>query len=173
MMKRAGKLLTVLVVAVLGLWGCAKGPANPNTQGEKVRSLESRCAKLEEDYRIVASARDDARKKGTSLEEENKRLKAQLQNEQDTEKVLAKEREELRQQVETRVGERDLLQMRCDRLKKGLQSLLGQDEAFLTTPTPAPNLSTRRLWVTDKMSFAACGLAITTCQSRKRSFGLL
>ena len=56
--------------------------------------------------------------------------------------MLAKEREELRQQVETRVGERDLLQVRCDRLKKGLQSLLGQDEVLLTTPaTPAPNLS--------------------------------
>jgi chromosome segregation ATPase len=146
MMKRSGKLLTVFVVAVLGAWGCAKGLANPNSQTERIRSLESKCAKLEEDYRTVASARDEARKKAGSLEEENKRLqkqieaqKAQLQKDETVEKLLVKERDELRQQMETRTNERDVLQFRCERLKKGLQSLLGQDEAYMTAPSP--NLS--------------------------------
>lgn len=142
-MKRAGKLVTVLVVAVLGVWGCAKNPAHPNGQAERIRSLESKCAKLEEDYRAVASARDEARKKAVAAEEENKRLhkqidtqEAQLQKDQDAEKLLTKERDELRQQMETRTNERDVLQFRCERLKKGLQNLLGQDEAYMATPPP-------------------------------------
>jgi chromosome segregation ATPase len=143
-MKRAGKLLTVLTVAVLGAWGCAKGPANSGGQTERIHNLENKCAKLEEDYRGVASARDDARKKAANLEEENKRLqkqldaqKAQLQKEQDAEKQVARERDDLRQQMESRTNERDVLQFRCDRLKKGLQNLLGQDEAYLASPPQA------------------------------------
>jgi uncharacterized coiled-coil DUF342 family protein len=146
-MNRAGKLLTVLLVAILGAWGCAKGPANSGGQTERIHNLENKCSKLEEDYRGVASARDDARKKTTALEEENKRLqkqldsqKSELQKERDAEKQLAKEREDLRQQIDSRTTERDALQFRCDRMKKGLQNLLGQDEAYLATPpqtTPA------------------------------------
>jgi len=141
-MNRAGKLMTVLVVATLGLWGCAKNPANTKTQAEMIRSLEDKCAKLEEDYRTVAFARDDARKKAVSMEDENKRLqkqiesqKAQLLKDQQVEKQLAKEQDELHQQMEARTNERDVLQVRCDRLKKGLQNLLGQDEAYLAAPT--------------------------------------
>jgi outer membrane murein-binding lipoprotein Lpp len=144
MMKRAGKLLTVLVVGVLGVWGCANGPANPNGQADKIQKLEGKCADLEKDYRVAASARDEARKKATSLEEESKRLqkqldeqKAQLQKEQEAEMLIAKERDELRQQIEARTGERDLLQGRCDRLKKGLQNLLGQDDAAMASPSPS------------------------------------
>ena len=148
MMNRAGKLLTVLTVAVLGVWGCAQGPANSSGQAEKVRTLEGKCAKLEEDYRVVAAARDESRKKTAALEEENKRVqkqfeatKAQLNKEQEAGKLLSAERDELRQQSESRTNERDVLQFRCERLKKGLQSLIGQDEAYLATPpqTVAPN----------------------------------
>src|ERR1700674_968962 len=142
MMKRAGKLLTVLVVAVLGVWGCAKGPANPNGQTERIRTLESKCAQFEEDYRTAASARDDARKKTTAVDEDNKRLQKQLADQkdqlrkvQDAQSLIAKDRDELRQQMDTRTSERDVLQFRCERLKKGIQSLLGQDEAYLSTPS--------------------------------------
>jgi chromosome segregation ATPase len=147
MMKRAGKLLTVLVVGVLGVWGCAKGPANPSSPAEKIHALESKCADLEKDYRVAASACDDARKKATSLEEESKRIqkqlddqKAQLQKEQEVQKLIAKERDDLRLQIEARINERDGLQTRCDRLKKGLQNLLGQDDAAIASPSPTiPN----------------------------------
>jgi chromosome segregation ATPase len=149
MMKRAGKVLTVLIAGILGVWGCAQGPASSNSQADKIHSLETECAKLEKDYRVAASARDTERKKAATLEDDSKRLqkqideqKAQLQKEQDAEKAIAKERDELRQQVEARTSERDVLQSRCDRLKKGLQNLLGQDDAALAAPsvTNAPVL---------------------------------
>jgi uncharacterized coiled-coil DUF342 family protein len=121
-MTRTSKVCIVLLVATLGVWGCAQGPANHSAQGEKIRNLESKCAKLEEDYRAVAAARDQARKRATTLEAERQ--------------ATACERDELRVQVKARTGERDTLQGRCDRLKKGLQNLLGEDDAALAGKQP-------------------------------------
>jgi chromosome segregation ATPase len=122
-MTRTSKVLIVLVVATLGVWGCAQGPVSHSAQGEKIRSLESKCAKLEEDYRAVAAARDQARKRATTLE-------ADLRKEAADRQAAERERDELRAQVKARTGERDNLQTRCDRLKKGLQTLLGEDAAL-------------------------------------------
>ncbi len=136
-MIRASNALTVMLVAVLGAWGCARGPANHfAAQAEKIRTLEGQCSKLEEDYKAVAAARDVARRRVTSLEEENARLQKQLLFHQ----AVVKEREGLRHQLESRTSERDNLQMRCNRLKKGLQNLLGQDEAAAGSST-APLMS--------------------------------
>src|SRR5262249_30292891 len=121
-------------------WGCAKSPSSPADQTAEMHKLEKKCATLEKDYRIVAAERDEANKKTASLEEETKRLqkqldaqKAQARKEQE---LLAKERDDLRHQIEARTNERDALQVRCDRLKKGLQNLLGQDEAYFAAPPP-------------------------------------
>ena len=149
MMSRTGTLLTVLVVAALGAWGCAQGPANTNGLAEKIQVLETKCARLEKDYRVVATDRDEARAKSASLFEENTRLQKQLNNlnalfqkEQDTKKLVVKERDDLRQQIETRTNERNGLQIRCDNLKKGLQNLLGQDEAYLSSSKTNTNTPT-------------------------------
>jgi chromosome segregation ATPase len=137
-MTRASKTLTVVLVAAFGLWGCSQGPGNhPSAQAERIRSLEARCAKLEEDYRAVATARDQVRKRLAAVEEERGQLEEQrdqLQKELDLQKAVVKERDELRQQVATRTSERDALQVRCERIKKGLQSLLGQDDALAPAP---------------------------------------
>ena len=128
-MTRTSKVCIVLLVATLGVWGCAQGPANHSAQGEKIRNLESKCAKLEEDYRAVAAARDQARKRATALETDLRKEAADRQ-------AAARERDELRVQVKARTGERDTLQGRCDRLKKGLQNLLGEDDAALAGKQP-------------------------------------
>jgi septal ring factor EnvC (AmiA/AmiB activator) len=129
-MTRGGKVLSVMLVVLLGLWGCARGPVGQSAQGERLRSLESTCEKLKDDYRSVASARDQLRKKVDALEAERLRLQQDLADK----KAVVKERDDLRQQVTARTSERDNLQLRCDRIKKGLQSLLGQDDAMLPTP---------------------------------------
>jgi septal ring factor EnvC (AmiA/AmiB activator) len=144
-MTRAGRTFTVVLVAALGVWGCARGPASHYAaQAERIRTLENKCAKLEEDYRAVALARDSARKRVAALEEESNRLVKQLADYQ----AVVKERDGLRQQLDSRTSERDLLQARCDRMKKGLQNLLGQDDAMLnsgnapvTTATTGPRLN--------------------------------
>jgi septal ring factor EnvC (AmiA/AmiB activator) len=135
-MTRGGKALSVMLVVLLGLWGCARGPVGHSTQAERIRSLETKCAKLDDDYRSVASARDQARKQLAALETEKARLQKELSDKQD----ILKERDALRQQIATRTSERDNLKVRCERLKKGLQELLGQDDAMLPSsaaPTAA------------------------------------
>ena len=136
-MTRGGKVLSVMLVALMGLWGCAKGPAGHSSQ-ERIHSLEAKCSKLEDDYRSVAGARDQARKQVAALEAERTRLQKDLADAQ----AVARERDELRQQVSTRTSERDTLQQRCDRLKKGLQNLLGQDDAGLSATPPASGSGT-------------------------------
>ena len=72
-MNRNGKALIVLLVAAIGLWGCSQGPGQSAIQAERIKALEIKCAKLEDDYKAAASARDQARRKITTLEEERRR----------------------------------------------------------------------------------------------------
>jgi|SRR5581483_3318914 uncharacterized coiled-coil DUF342 family protein len=129
-MTRGSKALIVLIVAALGVWGCANGPANQqSSQSERIKALEAKCGKLEEDYRAAATARDQARKRLASVEEERD--------------LIVKERDDLHKQLDQRTGERDLMQTRCERLRKGLQNLIGQDDAMLhPAPTVVPAVST-------------------------------
>ena len=139
-MTRFHKALAVMVVTALGLWGCAQGN---NGQAERLRALENKCNKLEEDYKAVAGARDTLRKKLQTVEEEQ----ARLQQEADAHKPLLeerqnllKEKEELTQQINTRTAERDAMQGQMEQVRKGLKNLLGQADAALK-PAGAPALS--------------------------------
>jgi hypothetical protein len=123
-MTRFSKATIVMLVSACGLWGCAQGPAGSAAQAERLRALEAKCAKYEEDYRAVASARDQAKKIVVGLEQEKNRFQKELALKHDVEKA----RDDLRKQVDVRTNERDVLQARCDRLKKGIQNLLGQEE---------------------------------------------
>jgi septal ring factor EnvC (AmiA/AmiB activator) len=129
-MSRAKKALVVLVLATLGLWGCAQEKSH-GTGSARIKSLESKNARLEEDYQAVVAARDKLRKKLISAEEQQNRLTQQLEESQ----AVAKERDELRQQVNARISERDALQTQFDQFRKGIRTLLGQaDTAALTVP---------------------------------------
>jgi septal ring factor EnvC (AmiA/AmiB activator) len=134
-MLRGNHLAVLIVVTTLGLWGCAQGNS-ATAQAERIHALETRCSKLEDDYRAAVTVRDQARKKTTSLEEQLAQLQKDSAAQQETAKEIVKERNELRQIVESRTSERDLLQTRCERLKKGLQNLLGQDDAMTTGTNP-------------------------------------
>ncbi len=133
-MSRGSKALTVVVVAALGLWGCAQGTNGESA--ERVRQLENECKVLKEDYRSVAGARDRLRQQVADLEAE----RAQLQKAAEEKQALSKERDDLAQQVSARTTERDAVQGQLDQVRKGLRSLLGQAEAS-TGPAPAPALS--------------------------------
>jgi septal ring factor EnvC (AmiA/AmiB activator) len=132
-MSRAQKALSVLVVACLGLWGCAQGAANGHASAERIRALETKIAKLEDDFKAVVAVREQLRKQLTATEQEKTQLGQQVEQLQ----AVVKERDELRQQLATRTGERDLVQGQFDQFRKGIKTLLGQAEAasaFSTTP---------------------------------------
>ena len=173
MTKRAGKLLTVLVVATLGLWGCAKGPANSNGHADKSERWKAN-GQARRRLSSGGGHADDARKKAATLDEESKRLqklldaqKGQLQKQQEANQLLTKQRDELRQQIDSPPTNAISFQGRCDRLKKGLQDLLGQDAAYAGTPTPncAHGSGVGKLiFVSCQLSVVSCQLSVVSCQ---------
>src|SRR5438132_12759155 len=105
-MSQAQKALSVLVVACLGLWGCARGAANGHASAERIRALENKIAKLEDDFRSVVTTREQLRKQLATAEQERAQLGEQVEKLQ----AAFKERDELRQQLATRTSERDAAQ---------------------------------------------------------------
>jgi len=141
-MTRSHKALIVIVVATLGLWGCAQGKSKPSANNEdRIKSLEARCARLENDYRTVSTARDKAQK--LLIEADRERLR--LQQEVDAGKLVAQERDDLKLQVASRTAERDAAQTHFDELRKGIRSVLGRVESS-APPSPsldAPNVTSQ------------------------------
>ena len=130
-MSQAQKALSVLVIACLGLWGCAQGATNGHASAERIRALESKLAKLEDDLRAVVSVREQLRKQLTATEQEKTQLGQQVTQLQ----AVVKERDDLREQLTVRTNERDSIQTQFDQLRKGIQSLLGQSQATIVTST--------------------------------------
>ncbi len=131
-MSQAQKALSVLVVACLGLWGCTQGAANGHASAERIRALEHKIAKLEDDFRAVVAVREQLRKQLTATEQERTQLGQQLEKLQ----AVVKERDELRQHLATRTSERDSVQSQFDQFRKGIKTLLGQAEVPGTLNTP-------------------------------------
>jgi chromosome segregation ATPase len=129
-MSSASKAFIVLMVGLVGLWGCAQGPASGPT-AERIRSLESKVAKLEDDNKAVTEARDLAKKKLATIEAEKNRL----QKEADEQIRLAKER----------TSERDAIQTQYEQFRGNIKNLLGQAEASLNSPqTPMTVIAENR-----------------------------
>jgi TolA-binding protein len=134
-MNSAKQALLALLVAMLGIWGCAKGPGPGVAASERVKALEVRNQKLEDDFRAVAALRDQLRKQIAGAEEQRQQLRQEL--DQQIEQVN-KEREELRQQLSLRTGERDNLATQYEAFRKQIRELLGQADAGLKAPASHP-----------------------------------
>ncbi len=161
------KIGAVVLVVCLGLYGCARKPADRVGDNS---ALETKVTKLEQDLRSSNNARDKARREVTSLETEVARLQLEanekvvlaqekvallekiktIQSERDElHKMLVartNERDDLRQQVAQRIVERDTLTGRVDKFRKGMQQLMAQDDnpasiipTIPTSPTTPPN----------------------------------
>jgi chromosome segregation ATPase len=141
------KIILVVLAVNVAVYGCSRPAPGQGGKADRTSALEGRCAKLENDFRTVAQARDKARAELARLEEEAARLQKEV-----NERITAKERdellaqlkeakdrgEELRQALVARTAERDKLQERAERLRKGLQSMLKQDEtAEVAVSAPA------------------------------------
>jgi hypothetical protein len=126
-------LFIVMVMATLGLWGCAQNPGS-SASSARIRDLESRNAKLEDDYRAVAATRDQLRKKLANADDQRVQLAQQVEQLQ----VVVRERDELKQQVNMRVGERDALHGQLIQLGKDLQNLAGRIESATGTVSTVP-----------------------------------
>lgn len=130
-MTSTQKLLAVALLATVGIWGCAQGP---NGSAERIKALETKVSRLEDDFKTAAAARDQYKKKLSSAEE----TIAQLRQEVDALQIVVKERDELKVLLKTRTSERDQVAVQFDGFRKNLRELLGQMDAATAKPqTPA------------------------------------
>jgi chromosome segregation ATPase len=135
-MPRSYKVLGFLLVAVLGVYGCARTPGG--SSGNKAAALEAKVQRLEEDFKAAAAARDAFRQKLVAAEEQQGNLRRQFDEQR---AAAARERDAIQAQLTTRTAERDHLQTHFDTFRKSLKDLLGQTEAALNTP-PGSTAST-------------------------------
>jgi outer membrane murein-binding lipoprotein Lpp len=130
-MKNASTVfLAVMMFSSLGLWGCTH--QKNGAYNTKIRELESRYTKLEEDYKAVVQSGDQLRKKVSQLETQRGELSRQVA----ALEGIAKERDELQVLVAARTSERDNLHNQMAQFRKDVGELLGRmDTALGIAPT--------------------------------------
>lgn len=90
--------LSVLLFSLVGLLGCTPEAKNANKSAKKDRSLESKCVRLEGDFRQACEARDNYRTELTSIEQQRDGLNLQVSR-------MKKEMENLQLQIRSLSGE--------------------------------------------------------------------
>jgi len=131
-MTRSHKVLGFLLVAVLGIYGCARGPA---TASGGSGGLEAKVQRLEEDFRAAAAARDSFRQKLLAAEEQQGRLQRQLEQDR---AAAAQEREALTAQVKARTAERDHFQTQYGNFLRSIKEQIDKAETAMNAgPSPA------------------------------------
>ena len=123
-MTRTVKILLVLGLTVFGVWGCSKG--STGSTADKSSHNEVKVAKLEDELKLTAAARDTFRTKLAAIEEQLRAETARgvaLQNERDV--GLAN--------LKAKSLERDQVQTQFDSFRKNIKELLGQTEAVQVT----------------------------------------
>jgi hypothetical protein len=115
----------IVLLATLSIWGCAQNSAKEQSAAadraakltrlqEDVRNLSGQVEKLRVD--LAAATRD----------------KEALQQEVAQLRLVVKERDELRDQLQVRTGERDAGVAQLETLRNGLRALMEQADAALT-----------------------------------------
>lgn len=129
-----------LMLATLGIWGCAKSQSNSAAAtSERIKALEARAVKLEDDFRTAAAVRDQLRRKLATSEEQQVKGRADLERQV---QGLYRERDEVRQQLQLRTSERDSLASQYDAFRKTIREVLGQADAAISKPATEQPVTT-------------------------------
>ena len=111
----------MLMAVTIGVWGCARQSSGP-TGLARLRDLETRNAKLEEDYRALLSQRDQERRAAAALTQK-------FTAEQEQHRSVAQERDDLQKQNAALTTERNAVQSSLTQFTKDLNQLLGRMQA--------------------------------------------
>jgi chromosome segregation ATPase len=138
-MKNFNRVLVAgLLFCTMSMWGCTQ--QKTGAISTKIRELEARYTKLEEDYKTLQAAHEQHRKRlnqaesqRTALEKDKADLTTQLE-------ATNGEREALAKQVSQRTIERDAAQNNLVQFSKELQGLVGRVESSLNSSN-SPNVS--------------------------------
>ena len=130
MQKASTAVLVIMVLSSLGLWGCTN-QKNVATN-IKIRELENRHAKLEEDYRVILAANETNRRKLILIEAQRTELAQKVEELQG----VVRERDELKTQLVTRTEERwsNNVRQQFMQFSRDLQNLAGRAQAAAARP---------------------------------------
>jgi septal ring factor EnvC (AmiA/AmiB activator) len=115
-MPRSHQAVGLAIVFLFGLWGCSRAPSadSGSATAEKLKAVETKLAKLEEDFRAAASARDQLSRKLAATEGQVDRLNKDVKARDDV--------------IQTRTAERDQVTAQFKTLRDGLKELLAKVE---------------------------------------------
>src|SRR5262245_24667418 len=125
-------IVVVLGLCAMGVWGC--GQQKTGAIGAKVRELETRYGKLEEDFRTLQSTNDQNRKRWGLAEAQRDALETEKTELTKKYEDAVKERDAVKAQVSLRTQERDSAQTTLMQFSKDLQALAGRVEASVNSP---------------------------------------
>jgi chromosome segregation ATPase len=137
MKKAAPLMLAVMMFCSLGLWGCSS--QKNGAYNAKIRELEARFAKLEEDYRVVVAGSEQFKKKLGVSEAQRydlEKQRAELAAEVEGLRGAVAERDEMKRQLAVRTLERDSFQSQLATFRGDLQTLLGRVDAAMNRAGP-------------------------------------
>ncbi len=117
----------IALLATLTIWGCAQNNAQ---EASAAAERAAKLARLQEEVRNLTSQVDTLRKDlNVAL-----RDKDDLESEVAKLRLVVKERDELREQLTVRTGERDASVTQLEQLRQGLRALMDQADAALAGP---------------------------------------
>jgi len=131
-MPRSHQVIGVAIVALVGVWGCSQAPSadSASATAEKLKTVEAKLARLEEDFRAAASARDQLSLKLHAAENARTALQADVAK-------LARDMKSKDDLIQTRTAERDQALNQLKLLKDGLKEILAKvDDAPKSDGTP-------------------------------------
>lgn len=130
-MTRSHKVLGFLLVALFGIYGCAR---NPTSAPASSAAAEAKVQRLEEDFRAAAAARDSFRARLLQAEERHASLQRQVEQQTASAAAERAEKEGAQAALRARTAERDGLQTQYDGFRRNIRDLLGQAESALAAP---------------------------------------
>jgi hypothetical protein len=136
-MTRSHKVLGFFFVAILGAYGCARGPAGASTS--QSTSAEAKAQRLEEDFKAATAARDSFRQRLLAAEEKQTQLQRQLELATATTNQERQEKERMKGDLRVRTAERDLVQLQYEGFRKNIRDMLAQADSALS---PRPSAGT-------------------------------
>lgn len=132
-------LIVVVLIGSLGLWGCTQQKTGAISL--KIRDLEARYSKLEEDHRALEATHEQNRKRLAQSESQRLALDKQKTDLAQQLQSATQERDELRKQVTQRTYERDTAQTSLQQFSKELQALANRVETAVHQPSANPNVT--------------------------------
>jgi septal ring factor EnvC (AmiA/AmiB activator) len=120
-MSRSRLAAGVAVLALIGLWGCSQSPTDTGSSADKLKAVESKLARLEDDFRSAASARDQMAKRLSAVEEARGALQIRVD-------LLTRQLKEKDDLIQQRTTERDQVTGQYKAFRDGLRELLAKAE---------------------------------------------